>query len=80
MSDRKIDAMSFEEAMEELESVVSQLENGQVPLDKSIGLYERGEALRKHCDGRLKDAELRVQKIIQGADGEAKGAEPFDVE
>lgn len=60
--------------MEELERVVSQLENGQVPLDQSISLYERGEALRRHCDARLKDAELRVRKIIEGA----KDAEPFD--
>lgn len=78
MSDKPIEDMSFEEAMAELEQVVSQLEGGQAPLDQSISLYERGELLRKHCDGRLKDAELRVQKIIQGADGEAKGAEPFD--
>ena len=78
MSDKPIEDMSFEEAMSELERVVSQLEGGQAPLDQSISLYERGEALRKRCDARLKDAELRVQKIIQGADGEAKGAEPFD--
>jgi len=79
MTDKPIDDMSFEEAMTELERVVSQLEGGQATLDQSISLYERGEALRKRCDDRLKDAELRVQKIIQGADGEAKGAEPFDV-
>ena len=78
MSDKPVAEMSFEEAMAELERVVSQLESGDAPLDQSIGLYERGEALRKHCDARLKDAELRVEKIIQGADGEAKGAEPFD--
>ena len=79
MSDETpIDQMSFEDAMAELERVVSQLETGQVPLDQSISLYERGEALRKRCDERLKDAELRVEKIIQGGDGAAKGAEPFD--
>ncbi|WP_340108019.1 exodeoxyribonuclease VII small subunit [Pikeienuella sp. HZG-20] len=78
MSEKKIADMSFEQAMEELESVVSQLENAQVPLDKSIDLYERGEKLRAHCEARLKNAELRVRKIIQGADGEAKGAEPLD--
>ena len=78
MNDKSVADMSFEEAMAELERVVSQLESGQAPLDQSIALYERGEALRKHCDARLKDAELRVSKIIQGADGEAKGAEPFD--
>ena len=78
MSDKEVGDMSFEEAMAELERVVGQLESGQAPLDQSIALYERGEALRKHCDARLKDAELRVSRIIQGADGEAKGAEPFD--
>lgn len=78
MTDKPIEDMSFEDAMSELERVVSQLESGNAPLDQSISLYERGEALRKRCDARLKDAELRVQKIIQGADGEAKGAEPFD--
>lgn len=80
MSDEKIAELSFEQAMEELEKVVSQLENGQVPLDQSISLYERGELLRKHCDARLKDAELRVQKIIAGAKDGAKGVEPFDPE
>ena len=78
MSDRPVEELSFEEAMAELERVVSQLESGDAPLDTSIALYERGEALRKHCDKRLKDAELRVEKIIQGADGAAKGVEPFD--
>jgi exodeoxyribonuclease VII small subunit len=72
--------MSFEEAMVELERVVAQLESGDAPLDKSIDLYERGAALRKICESRLKDAELRVQKIIQGADGAAVGTEPFDSE
>lgn len=80
MSEKNIAEMSFEEAMAELERVVSQLEDGQAPLDKSIDLYERGEKLRAHCEARLKSAELRVQKIIQGAAGEAKGAEPFDAQ
>ena len=78
MTDKPIGEMSFEEAMAELERVVSQLESGQTPLDESIDLYERGAELRKRCEDRLKDAELRVQKIIAGAEGQAKGAEPFD--
>lgn len=78
MNDTPVDQMSFEQAMAELERVVSDLEGGAAPLDQSIALYERGEALRRHCDARLKDAELKVRKIIEGADGEAKGAEPFD--
>mgnify|MGYP001176426890 CR=1 FL=1 len=80
MSETPISEMSFEEAMAELEAVVSQLESGKAALDDSIRLYERGEALRKHCDARLKQAELRVQKIVAGADGKAKGAEPFDAD
>lgn len=79
---KPVEDMSFEEAMAELEAVVSQLEGGQAPLDQSITLYERGEALRRRCEDRLKKAEMRVQKIIQGAEGpdsgKAKGAEPFD--
>ena len=68
MSDTKIEDMSFEEALSALEAVVRDLEGGQVPLEKSIDLYERGEALRKHCEGRLSEADLRVEKIV-AADG-----------
>ncbi|MEO1493995.1 MAG: exodeoxyribonuclease VII small subunit [Pseudomonadota bacterium] len=77
-NDKKIEEMSFEEALAALEQVVSSLDGGQVPLEESITLYERGEALRKHCEGRLKDAELKVEKIVAGADGQAKGTEPFE--
>ncbi len=72
--------LSFEAAMRELEEIVSALEKGNVDLDKSIALYERGEVLKKHCDGLLKSAEARIEKIIQGADGSAKGVAPLDVE
>lgn len=78
MTGKPIEEMSFEEAMAELEQVVSTLEGGQAPLDDSIALYERGAALRKHCEARLKDAELRVRKIIQDADGGAAGTEDFE--
>lgn len=71
MDDKKIEEMSFEEALAALEDVVRKLEGGQVPLEQSIDLYERGEALRKHCEGRLSAAELRVEKIV-GADGETE--------
>ena len=74
MSDKKIAEMSFEEALAALEGVVKNLEGGQVPLEQSIDLYERGEALRKHCEDRLKAAELRVEKIV-GQDGQT---EPFE--
>ncbi len=69
--------MSFEEAMAELERVVGQLERGDVPLEESIGLYERGAQLRAHCEAKLKAAEERVEKITRGADG-TPGTEPVE--
>ena len=76
-TEKPIAKMSFEEALSELETVVRSLEDGKVPLERSIDLYERGEALRKHCDERLKAAEMRVEKIV--AQGEsASGTEPFE--
>ena len=72
--------LSFEAAMRELEAIVSELEKGNVDLDKSIALYERGEILKKYCDGLLKNAEARIEKIVQGADGAAKSVAPLDVE
>lgn len=70
--------MSFEEAMAELEQVVRRLETGDVPLDDSIALYERGDALRKHCESKLKAAEARVEQITADAAGTATGVKPFD--
>ncbi|MCW2274307.1 exodeoxyribonuclease VII small subunit [Rhodoblastus acidophilus] len=72
--------LTFEAAMRELEEIVTALEKGNVDLDKSIALYERGEQLKKHCDALLKNAEARIEKIVQGADGAAKGVEKLDVE
>jgi len=72
--------LTFEAAMKELEEIVSALEKGNVDLDRSIALYERGESLKKHCDGLLKSAEARIDKIVQGADGAAKGVVSLDVE
>lgn len=73
-----IAAMSFEDALRALEDVVRKLESGDVPLDGSITLYERGEALRKHCQARLDAAQARIEKIVASADGSAAGVEPFD--
>ena len=70
--------MTFEEALKALEDVVRKLETGEVPLDDSISLYERGELLRKHCQARLDAAQARIEKIVAGADGKAAGLEPFD--
>jgi len=72
--------LTFEAAMRELEEIVAALEKGNVDLDKSIALYERGEILKKHCDSLLRNAEARIEKIVQGADGEVKGVAPLDVE
>ena len=73
-------AMTFEEALRALEEVVRKLEGGEVPLDSSIALYERGEKLRQHCQARLDAAQLKIEQIIAGADGQAAGTRPFDPE
>ena len=70
--------MSFEQALKALEDVVRRLETGEVPLEESIDLYERGEKLRKHCQARLDAAQARIEKIVAGPDGKAAGVEPFD--
>ena len=78
MSDA-VEKMSFEDAMKELESVVGQLESGDVPLDQSIALYERGAALKEHCQKKLAEAEEKVAKITLDADGQPKGTEAVDL-
>jgi exodeoxyribonuclease VII small subunit len=72
--------MPFEDALKELESIVSRLEQGAVALEESITIYERGEALKSHCDRLLKNAEMRIEKITLGPDGKPKGATPLDVD
>jgi len=71
--------LTFEKAMDELESIVGQLEGGKVPLEKSVELYERGEALKKRCEELLRQAEARVEKITLDASGKPAGTEPLDV-
>ena len=73
-----IAAMSFEAAVRALEEVVRRLESGDVPLDESITLYERGEDLRRHCQARIDAAQARIEKIVVGADGAAAGTRPLD--
>ena len=75
-----IAALSFEDALKELERIVDHLERGEVPLDKSIEIYERGEALKTHCDTLLKAAEDRIEKIRLARDGKPTGTEPLDAE
>ncbi|WGW03968.1 exodeoxyribonuclease VII small subunit [Tropicibacter oceani] len=78
MSDAPIEEMSFEQAMAELEQVVGQLERGDVALEDSIRLYERGAELRKRCDAKLKEAEEKVAAITLDADGNPVGTKPVD--
>ncbi len=75
-----IAALPFEQALAELESIVTRLEKGAVSLEESIEIYARGEALKKHCEALLKNAEQRIEKITLGADGKPTGSEPLDVE
>lgn len=75
-----IKLMTFEQALEALERIVDDLERGDVPLDQSIRIYERGEALKAHCDRLLKSAEDKVEKIRLARDGKAVGVEPLDGE
>ncbi|NAZ36843.1 exodeoxyribonuclease VII small subunit [Rubellimicrobium sp. CFH 75288] len=73
-----LESLSFEEALTELESVVTRLERGDVALEESIALYERGARLRAHCQKKLDEAEERVNRITLGEGGEPKGTVPFD--
>ena len=74
----EIAAMSYEQALKALEEVVRRLESGEVALDESISLYERGEKLRAHCQARLDAAQARIEKIVAGPDGAPQGTRPFD--
>ncbi len=73
-----IKAMSFEDALAALERIVEDLEKGDVPLEQSITIYERGEALKRHCDQLLKAAEAKVEKIRLSREGKPEGTEPLD--
>ncbi len=73
-----IAGLSFEEALAQLERIVSDLESGQTDLEKSIEMYERGARLKAHCQSKLEAARLRVEKIVVGQGGEAKSVEPAE--
>lgn len=77
MSDTAIKSLSFEEALTELEAIVQRLERGDAPLEESIAIYQRGAKLKAHCEGKLKDAQLKVEKIVLAPDGSAS-VEDFD--
>ena len=78
MSEKPVAEMSFEEAMSELETLVTSLEGSQVALDASINLYERGAALKAHCETKLKEAEEKVAAITLDGDGEPTGVKPVE--
>lgn len=78
MTDTPVEQMTFEQAMKELEAVVGQLERGDVALDQSIALYERGAALKKRCEDELKRAEEKVAAITLDANGQPTGTTPVD--
>jgi exodeoxyribonuclease VII small subunit len=76
---KPVEGMSFEAALKELENIVSRLEQGEVDLEDSIALYERGNALKAHCEQKLKGAEARLEKIVLGPDGQPKSTERVDL-
>ena len=78
MTDTPVSEMSFEDAMRELEKVVSNLERGDVALEESISLYQRGAELKKHCEAKLKSAEEKVAQITLGEDGDPNGLKPVE--
>jgi exodeoxyribonuclease VII small subunit len=75
-----ISSLSFEKALAALEDIVAKLEGGKVELAESIKIYERGEALRKHCEAKLAEAEARIEKITLDPAGKPKGTAPLDVD
>ncbi|MBO0753948.1 MAG: exodeoxyribonuclease VII small subunit [Bradyrhizobiaceae bacterium] len=73
-----VDQLTFELALEELESIVRRLEEGNVALEESVAIYERGEVLKRRCEHLLRQAEARVEKVALDATGKPKGTEPLD--
>lgn len=80
MGDKAVEELSFEEALQELEAVVGRLERGEVALEESIALYERGAALRARCEAKLAEAEEKVAKITLSPEGQPTGTVPLDAD
>ena len=78
MSDKPVSEMSFEEAMAELDRVVTQMDRGEVSLEDSIKLYERGKELEARCAAKLRDAEEKVETLTLDANGQPNGSKPAD--
>ena len=79
-SNSDVTQLTFERAIEELETIVKRLEEGKVPLEESVAIYERGELLKRRCEDLLRQAEARVEKITLDAARKPTGTEPLDVE
>ncbi len=75
---KKIEEMSFEESLQELETIVGSLESGKAPLEESITAYERGISLKKHCEKKLREAQSKIEKISVAEDGSISAA-PIDL-
>lgn len=75
---KEIASLSFEDALKELEGIVSQLERGQVKLDEAISAYERGALLKRHCEQKLAEAKMKVEKIVFSSDGTVS-SQPTDL-
>ena len=78
-ADIDVKKLTFEKALAELETIVQRLERGDVPLEESVAIYERGEALKRRCEELLRQAEARVEKITLDASGKPAGTEPLDM-
>ncbi len=76
----EIKALSFEEALEELKTIVGNLESGESKLDQAIAAYERGALLKSHCEAKLREAKAKIEKVNIGADGTPSGTEPFETD
>jgi exodeoxyribonuclease VII small subunit len=76
-AEKPIKDLSFEDALKELEGIVQRLERGDAPLEESITIYQRGAALKAHCDAKLKDAQMKVEKIVLDGSGKVS-TENFD--
>lgn len=79
-ADQALTGLSFEQALAELEGIVNKLEAGTVDLEDSISLYQRGDALKRHCQSKLEAARAKIEKIQVSADGSPGGTAPFDAE
>jgi exodeoxyribonuclease VII small subunit len=78
MTERPVSELTFEEALKELELVVGKLERGDVALEESIALYERGASLKAACEKKLAEAEEKIARITLGPDGQPTGVAPLD--